>query len=216
MPGMSGRRRRCRGLQDRGELPAHRGRPVGHDGVDDLVLARRYWPQTSRQVRQRPVAPVGEDLLHDRVAAVRSFGLGQLERRIGEDRVMAPGGNSSSCPDFRAGVNGDREPGAGQVPATRRALRIQVRELSEGGDLGGFPRDYGLDLADSGSIHTETAELRKRNIHNEHPSPAPRTSPPSRAGARPQAAGGRRLRPRKHVRDEYVSDSGYGGRGSRA
>ena len=30
------------------------------------------------EVRERPVGPVGEDLLHDRVVAVLAFGLGQL------------------------------------------------------------------------------------------------------------------------------------------
>jgi hypothetical protein len=43
-------------------------------------------------VRERPVGDVGEDLLHDRVVAVLAFGLDQLERGVGEDRVVAPGG----------------------------------------------------------------------------------------------------------------------------
>ncbi len=37
------------------------------------------------------VGPVGEDLFHDRVVTALAFGLDQLERGIGEDRVVAPG-----------------------------------------------------------------------------------------------------------------------------
>jgi hypothetical protein len=40
------------------------------------------------QVRQRPVGPVGEDLLDDGVAAVVLLGLDGLERRVGEDRMV--------------------------------------------------------------------------------------------------------------------------------
>jgi hypothetical protein len=49
-------------------------------------------------VRQRPVGPVGEDLLDDRVVTVLLLGLDQLDRGIGEHRVVAQAGNSSSCP----------------------------------------------------------------------------------------------------------------------
>jgi hypothetical protein len=44
-------------------------------------------------VHERDVAEVGEELLDDGVAAVVLFGLdNELERRVGEDGVIAPGG----------------------------------------------------------------------------------------------------------------------------
>jgi len=47
---------------------------------------------------ERPVAPVREDLLHDRVVAVLALGLGSLERRVGEDGMVAPGGEQLALP----------------------------------------------------------------------------------------------------------------------
>jgi len=47
---------------------------------------------TGREVGERPVVPVREDLLDDRVVAVLPFGLDQLERGVGEDGVVAPDG----------------------------------------------------------------------------------------------------------------------------
>ena len=45
-----------------------------------------------RQVRERPGAQVCEDLLDDGVVAVLRFGLDHLERRVGEQGVVAPDG----------------------------------------------------------------------------------------------------------------------------
>ena len=45
----------------------------------------------SRQVSERPVGPVGEDLLGLGVAAVLLLGLQHRERRVGEDSVVTPG-----------------------------------------------------------------------------------------------------------------------------
>ena len=42
-------------------------------------------------MRQRPVGPVGEDLLHDRVVTMLLLGLDQLDRGISEHRVVPPG-----------------------------------------------------------------------------------------------------------------------------
>jgi hypothetical protein len=50
------------------------------------------------QVRQRPVGPVGEDLLDDRVVSVLGLGLDQLDRGIGEYRVVAPDGEQFVLP----------------------------------------------------------------------------------------------------------------------
>jgi hypothetical protein len=44
-----------------------------------------------RQVGQRPVGPVGEDLPDDRVVTVLGLGLDQLDRGVGEHGVVAPG-----------------------------------------------------------------------------------------------------------------------------
>jgi hypothetical protein len=49
-------------------------------------------------MRERPVAPVGEDLLDDGMAAVVPLCLDQLERGVGEDRVVAPGGEQLVLP----------------------------------------------------------------------------------------------------------------------
>jgi hypothetical protein len=43
-------------------------------------------------VSERAAGDVGEDLPDDGVAAVLSLGLDQLERRVGEDRVVTPDG----------------------------------------------------------------------------------------------------------------------------
>ena len=57
------------------------------------------------QVRERPAGQVGEDLLHDGVVAVLAFGLEELERGIGEDRVVGPDGKHlglpGCCPPFQ-------------------------------------------------------------------------------------------------------------------
>ena len=49
-------------------------------------------------MRKRAVGPAGEDLLGLSVAAVLLFGLGQGERRVGEDRVVPPGGDQLAWP----------------------------------------------------------------------------------------------------------------------
>ena len=58
----------------------------------------RWREESGRQVRERPVGPVGEDLLHDRVVAVLFFGLDELEGGVGEDGVVAPGGEQLVLP----------------------------------------------------------------------------------------------------------------------
>ena len=47
---------------------------------------------------ERAAGDVGEDLLHDGVVAVLPLGLDQLERRVGEDRVVAPDGEQLVLP----------------------------------------------------------------------------------------------------------------------
>ena len=60
---------------------------------------------------------VGEDLLHNRVVAVLPLGLDQLERRIGEDRVVAPDREQFVLPD----TGQQPEPADNPPPRTRRA-----------------------------------------------------------------------------------------------
>ena len=59
-----------------------------------------------RQVRERPGAQVCEDLLDDGVVAVLRFGLDHLERRVGEQGVVAPDGKqlvlAAGCVRFRS------------------------------------------------------------------------------------------------------------------
>ena len=47
---------------------------------------------------ERPAGDVGEDLLHDGVVAVLPLGLDELERRVGEDGVVAPDGEQLVLP----------------------------------------------------------------------------------------------------------------------
>ena len=49
-------------------------------------------------MRERAVGDVGEDLLHDGVVAVLLLGLDQLERGVGEDGVVTPGGEQLALP----------------------------------------------------------------------------------------------------------------------
>ena len=51
-----------------------------------------------RHMSQGTAGDVGEHLLHDGVAAVLPLGLDQLERGVGEDRVVAPGGEQLVLP----------------------------------------------------------------------------------------------------------------------
>ena len=85
---------------------------------------------------QRPVVPVGKDLLHDGVVAVLAFGLdNQLERGVsehgvvaedGEQLVLARGGLLVQVPD-----PADDQPGGDRLSLLRGERR--VRDL---GDLG--------------------------------------------------------------------------------
>jgi hypothetical protein len=49
------------------------------------------------------VVQVGEDLLDDRVAAVLLLCPDELERRVGEDGVVAPGGEQLALPGLAWG-----------------------------------------------------------------------------------------------------------------
>jgi hypothetical protein len=50
------------------------------------------------QVGEGPVVEVGVDLLDDGVVAVVALGLDGLERGVGEERVVAPGGEQLALP----------------------------------------------------------------------------------------------------------------------
>ena len=72
-----------------------------------------------RQVRERSVGAVGEELLDDRVVAVLVLGLDELERGVGEDGVVAPGGEQLALARCGLGLVADAaddEPG-GDVQA---------------------------------------------------------------------------------------------------
>ncbi len=53
------------------------------------------------QMREGAVGPAGEDLLGLDVAAVLLLGPDSLERRVGEDDVVAPGGEQLALPGSR-------------------------------------------------------------------------------------------------------------------
>ena len=85
-------------------------------------------------MRERAVSPVGEDLLHDRVVTVLFFGLGQLERGIGEDGVVAPGGKQLVLPGGRLLAQvadpADDQPGRDRLALLRGERRVQgLRDL---------------------------------------------------------------------------------------
>jgi hypothetical protein len=71
-------------------------------------------------VGQRAVGPVGEDLLSLGVAAVLLFGLQHGERRVGEQGVVAPGGEQLALPGRCRGVEvadaADDQPGGDRLP----------------------------------------------------------------------------------------------------
>jgi len=74
-------------------------------------------------VRERAVGPVGEDLLGLGVAAVLLLGLEGLERRVGEDGMVAPGGEQLTLPGGCPGVEvldpADDQPGGDGLPLLR-------------------------------------------------------------------------------------------------
>jgi hypothetical protein len=70
-----------------------------------------------RQVRERPVGPVGEDLLGPGVAAMVFFGLDDLEWGVGEDGVVAPGGEQLAlAPGAEVADPADDQPGGDGLP----------------------------------------------------------------------------------------------------
>ena len=88
------------------------------------------------QVREGAVVEVGEELLDDGVAAVLLLGLDELERGVGEDGVVAPGGEQlalARCGLCLVADAADDEPGGdvqflllrgeGRVAASRRPRR---------------------------------------------------------------------------------------------
>ena len=56
---------------------------------------------------QGSAGDVGEDLLHNGVVAVLPLGLDQLERGVGEDGVVAPGGEQLALPGCGLGLVAD-------------------------------------------------------------------------------------------------------------
>ena len=72
---------------------------LGAGGAQQVAADRgqrelgRVGREAARQVGQRAVGPVGEDLLGLGMAAVLLLGLQHGERRVGEDRVVPPGGD---------------------------------------------------------------------------------------------------------------------------
>jgi hypothetical protein len=77
-------------------------------------------------VGQRAVAEVGEELLDDGVAAVLLLGLDELERGVGEDGVVAPGGEQlalARCGLCLVAHPADDQPG-GHVPGL--VLRVKA------------------------------------------------------------------------------------------
>ena len=87
------------------------------------------------QVRERPVAPVREDLLHDGMVAVLALGLDELERRVGEDCVVPPDGEQFVLPVCGLLVEvtdpADDQPGGDRLAFLRRKGRVR-----DFGDLG--------------------------------------------------------------------------------
>ena len=88
-------------------------------------------------MRERPVGDVGEDLLHDRVVAVLSLSLQELERGVSEERVVAPGGEQLVL--ARGGLlvqvadPADDQPRGDRLAFLRRERRVlRLRDLGVG------------------------------------------------------------------------------------
>ena len=77
---------------------------------------------------ERAAGDVGEDLLDDSVVAVLSLGLDQLERRVGEDRVVAPDGEQLVLPGAGLAVQvpdpADDQPRGDGLALLRREGRV--------------------------------------------------------------------------------------------
>jgi hypothetical protein len=108
-------------------------------------------------VRQRPVVEVGEDLLDDGVAAVLLLGLEGFVRAVGEDGVVAPGGEQLAL--ARRGLSlvadaADDQPG-GDVQGL--LLRGEggvagLGDLGVGGPAAQLVVPDGLRVGDSGPV----------------------------------------------------------------
>jgi hypothetical protein len=66
--------------------PAARSRLCAMAAMDSQAALAAKTPEG--HVSERAAGDVGEDLLHDRVVAVLPLGLDELERRVGEHRVL--------------------------------------------------------------------------------------------------------------------------------
>ena len=103
---------------------------------------------------ERAAGDVGEELLHDRMIAVLPFGLDQLERRVGEDRVVAPDGEQLVLPGTGLVVQvpdpADDQPRGDGLALLRREGRVLgLGDLSVGDPAGPSPSDPG-SVATSG------------------------------------------------------------------
>ena len=122
----------------------------GAGGADQVVRhGRDRQPRGVRselprwQVSQRPAGDVGEHLLHDRVVTVLPLGLDELERGIGEHRVVPPDREQLVLPGGRLLVQVP-DPADDQPSGDRLALLRRERRVRDFGDLG--VRDPGVQL----------------------------------------------------------------------
>ena len=91
------------------------------------------------KVGQRPAGHVSEDLFHDRMVAVLSFGLDQFEGRVGEDRVVAPDGEQlvlpgGGCLLVQVADPPDDEPGGDRVALLVRECRVYCVSATSASD----------------------------------------------------------------------------------
>ena len=124
------------GLREGGlaRAPAARSRLCAMAAMDSQAAfaAKPRW-----HVSQRAAGDVGEDLLHDGVVTVLAFGLDQLERGIGEDRVVAPDREQLVLPGGRLLVQvpdpADDQPGGDRLAFLRAnaVYRISATSASE-------------------------------------------------------------------------------------
>jgi hypothetical protein len=140
-----------------GEGPGSAQQVMGH-GRDDEPGGIRG--ENIREVGEGAVVPVGEDLLDDRVAAVLGLGLHELERGVGEDRVVTPDGEQLTLPGGGQQVAADlarhalRLSYAGPQPQPRDTANIHH-------NLANFSAKQGTDRAGQRAHRLAAALIRR-------------------------------------------------------
>ena len=175
-----------------------------------------------RHVSQGSAGDVGEELLHDGVAAVLPLGLDQLERGVGEDGVVAPGGEQLVLPGggllVQVADPADDQPRGDGLAFLRRERRYSTSatsasEIQAPSWSSQIACGYSMAVQASSPMAAIAARmLAFTGTVMEEPAPARRTAPVTAASERRSPAGPRSSRCSRPSR----SADGAGGQAGRA